>query len=105
MDDSIWQLDMGLLPSADAVQTLLKYEEDLPTYQSGIFASRSESVIDPFYNTFDSDIYTAHLLAHGRLYTCSNHTETNGRFFHMKDVGIRLPDGMNSISIRPELAP
>ena len=84
---------------------MLKYEEDLHTYQSGIYASRSKSVIDLYYNTFDSDAYTARLLAHGRHYTCSNHTETNGRFFHMNDFGIKLPDGMNSISIRPELAP
>jgi hypothetical protein len=125
MDDSTWQLDIGLPPFADEVQTLLEHEEDLPTYHSGIYvsrskrsgisasrserseiyASRSESVIDLYYNTFDSDTYIAHLLAHGRLYTCSNHTETNGRFSHMKDLGIKLPDGMNSISIRPELAP
>jgi hypothetical protein len=54
---------------------------------------------------FDSDAYTARLLEHGRLYTCSNHTETNGRFFRMKDLAIKIPDGMNSIYIRPELAP
>ncbi|KIM99813.1 hypothetical protein OIDMADRAFT_55715 [Oidiodendron maius Zn] len=104
MDDSIRQLDIGLPPSADAVQTLLEHEDDLPTYQSGIYASRSENVIDCYYH-FDSDTYTAHLLAHGRLYTCANHTETNGRFFHMKDFAIKIPDGMNSINIRPELAP
>jgi hypothetical protein len=46
IDDLIWQLDIGLSPSADAVQTLLKNEEDLPTYQSRIYASRSKRVED-----------------------------------------------------------
>jgi len=105
MDDLIWQLDIGLPPSADAVQTLLKYEEDLTTYQSGIYASRSKSVIDLYHNTFDSDAYVARLLAHGRLYTCADHRETKGRIFQMKYLSIKLPNCMNAITIRPELAP
>ena len=104
MDDSIRQLDIGLPPSLDAVQTLLGFEDDLPTYQSGINESRSESIIGLYYS-FDSETYVARLLAHGRLYTCSHHTETKGRFFCMKDFAIKIPDGMNSINIRPELAP
>ena len=54
MDDLTWQLDIGLPPYADAVQTLLKYEEDLIIYRSGIHTSRSKSVID-LSDIFDSD--------------------------------------------------
>lgn len=61
-------------------------------------------MIDLYYNTFDSDAYIARLLAHRRLYTCSNHVQTNSRFFLIKNFAIRLPDGINSIYIRLELA-
>lgn len=104
MDDLTWQLDVGLPPCADAVQILLKYEQDLTTHQSGIHTSRSKSVID-LSDTFDSDAWVAGLLAHGRRYKCADHRETKGRFFQMKNLSIRLPDGMNAVTIRPELAP
>ena len=88
----------------DAVQTLLKYEEDLTTHRSRIHTSRSKSVID-LSDVFDSDAWVDGLLAHGRRYKCADHRETKGRFFQMKYLSIRLPDGMNAITIRPELAP
>jgi hypothetical protein len=104
MDDLTWQLDIGLPPCADAVQTLSKYEEDLTTHQSGIHTSRSKSVTD-LSDTFDSDAWVAGLLVHGRPYKCADHREIKGRFFQMKYLSIKLPDGMNAITIRPELAP
>ena len=105
MDDLTWQLDVGLPPCADAVQTLLNYEQDLTTHQSGIHTSRSKSVTDLF-NRFDSDAWVAGLLAYGRHYKCNDHSgRTKERSFDMKYLSIRLPDGMNTITIRPELAP
>jgi hypothetical protein len=79
MDDLTWQLDIGLPPRVDAVQTL-KYEEDLTTHQSRIHASRSKSVTN-VSDTFDLDARVAVLLAHGRLYKCDDNRETKGHFF------------------------
>jgi hypothetical protein len=100
MNDLTWQLDIGLPPCADTVQTLLKYEEDLTTHQSGTHTSRSKSVTD-LSDTFDLDAWIAGLLAHGRRYKCADHRETKGRFIQMKYVSIKLSDGMNAITIRP----
>jgi hypothetical protein len=105
MDDLTWQLDVGLPPCADAVQTLLKYEQDLTTHQSGIHTSRSKSVTDLF-DRFDSNAWVAGLLSHGRHYRCNaNSGRRKEWYFEMKYLAIRLPDGMNTITIRPELAP
>ena len=101
MDDLTWQLDVGLPPCPDAVQTLLKYEQDLTTHQSGIHTSRSESVTD-LYDRFDSNAWVAGLLSHGRHYKCTDyHGRITGRFLDMKYLLIRIPDGMNTITIRP----
>jgi hypothetical protein len=48
VDDLTWQLHIGLPPCADAVQTMLKYEEDLISRQSRIHTSRPKSVTDLF---------------------------------------------------------
>jgi hypothetical protein len=104
MDDLTRQLDIRLPPCADAVQILLKYEEDLTTHQSGIHTLRSKSVID-LSDIFDSDAWVAGLLIHGRRYKCAGHRGSKGRFFEMRYLSIRLPGGMNAITIRPELAP
>ena len=103
MDDLIWQLDIGLPACADAVQTLLKYEEDLTAHQSGIHTSRSKSLTD-LSDTIDSDAWITGLLAHGRRYKCADHRETKGRGFQMKYLSIKLPDSMNAITIRPRPA-
>ena len=122
MDDLTWQPDVGLPPCPDAVQTLLKYEQDLTTHQSGIHTSRSKSVTDlsdkfdsdasrsksvtDLSDKFDSDAWVAGLLAHGRHYKCTDYRgRITGRFLNMKWLLIRLPNGMNTITIRPELAP
>lgn len=55
--------------------------------------------------TFDSDAWVADLLAHERRYKCADYREIKGRFFQMKFLSIKLPDCMNAITIRPELAP
>lgn len=89
MDVLTWQLDIRPTPFADAVQTLLRYEEDLTTYQSGTHASRSKSVPD-LSNTFNSDAWIAGLLTHGRRYKCAGHREIKGRYFQMKAIIIRL---------------
>jgi len=104
MDDLTWPLDVGLPPCADAVQTLLKYEEDLTTHQSGVHTSRSKSARD-LSKIFDSDAWVAGLLGPGRSYGCTDHGRRHGRFFEMKCLRIKLPDGINAITIRPELAP
>jgi hypothetical protein len=54
---------------------------------------------------FDSDAWVAGLLAHGRRYKCADRGRTKERAFEMRYLSIRLPDGMNTITIRPELAP
>jgi hypothetical protein len=91
-DDLTWQLNIGLPPYTDVVQTLLKYEGDLTTHQSGIHTLRSKSETD-LSDAFDSDAWVAGLLAHGRRYECADHRETKGRFFQMKYFSIKLPDG------------
>jgi hypothetical protein len=101
MDDLTWQLDVGLPPCADAVQTLLKYEQGLTTRQSGIHTS----IVTDLCSTFDSAAWVAGLLAHGRRYKCTDRGPSKVRSLEMKHLSIRLPDGMNAISIRPELAP
>lgn len=104
MDDLTWQLDIGLPPCVDAVQIVLKYEEDLTTHQSGILTSRSKSATD-LSVTFDPDAWVDGLLAHGRRYKCADDREIKGRVFQIKYLSIKLPDCMNAIAIRPELAP
>lgn len=104
MDYLTWQLDTGQPPCADAIQTLLKYKEDLTTLQSRIHTSRSKSVID-LTDIFDSDVWVDSLLTYRRRYKCTDHRETKGRFFQIKYLSIRLPDGINAITIRPELTP
>jgi hypothetical protein len=104
MDDSTWPLDVGLPPCADAVQTLLKYEEDLTTHQSRVHTSRSKSVGD-LPGMFDSDAWVAGLLGPGRLYQGTDYGFTKERVLRMRYLSIKLPDGMKAIIIRPELAP
>ncbi len=110
MDDITWQLDIGLPPCADMVQTLLEYEENMATHQSGIpkvnqiHLSRSKGMID-LSDIFDPGPWVAGLLAHGQHYKCADHTQTKGRFFQIKYLSIKLPDGMKAITIRPELVP
>src|SRR5205085_10132589 len=52
-----------------------------------------------------SNAWVAGLLGPGRRYRCTDRRWRHGRFFEMKYLRIKLPDGMNTITIRPELAP
>lgn len=67
--------------------------------------SQSRTLKDFVFNCFDSDAWVRGLLENGREYKCSTHAETKVFFLEMKFLSIKIPDGMKSITIRPELAP
>ncbi|KAI1611985.1 hypothetical protein EDD36DRAFT_488971 [Exophiala viscosa] len=104
MDDSTWDPDIGLFASANEVQTLLEYEEQLITDRSGIRKSTSGVQAD-LSDSRHSNRWVADLLEHGRLYKGWSRPQKEGRFLQMKWLKIRIPDGMKAITIRPDLAP
>ncbi|KAI1623158.1 hypothetical protein EDD37DRAFT_695551 [Exophiala viscosa] len=83
MDDSTWDPDIGLFASANEVQTLLEYEEQLITDRSGIRISTSGVQAD-LSDSRHSNRWVADLLEHGRLYKGWSRPQKEGRFLQMK---------------------